>query len=787
MKESPDELRRRIETLEDRISNLCAAVLRVSASLDLETVLREIVDSARALTGARYGLITTVDDAGQPQDFVTAGLASGVHAVMAAWADGPRLFAHFRDLPEPLRVADLPAYVRELGFSTELIVSKTMQCTPMRHRDVHVGNFFLGEKEGGPEFTSADEEVLVLFASQAATAIANARTHRDERRARADLEALVETSPVGVVVFDGGSGRPVSFNREARRIVERLRMPEGSPEELLDVITCRRGDGREVTLAEFPMAEQLSSPDTVRAEEITLTVPDGRSVTTLVNATPIRSADGTVESMVVTMQDLAPLQELERQRAEFLGMVSHELRTPLSSIKGSAVAVLGASRAPDLAETRQFFRVIDEQADQMLGLIGDLLDQGRIETGTLSVSPEPTEVARVVDQARNTFLGGGGEHVLDIDLPEDLPRVMADSGRIVQVLSNLFSNASRHSPESSPIRIAAVRDGLHVAISVADRGRGVPPDRLPHLFRKYDSAAAGRGEGRLGRSGLGLAICKGLVEAHGGRIWAESGGAGRGTRFTFTLPVAEAPADSAGSAPGRSRRARKGKERTRILVVDDDPHSLGYVRDALVEADYAPVVTGDPEALPGLVRTYEPRLVLMDLVLPDTDGIKLMEGVRELEDLPVIFISAYGRDETIVRALDAGAADYIVKPFSPSELTARVRSALRRRVEPEPFLLGDLAIHYEERRVTVADRPVTLTVTEFEVLRVLSTSAGRVVTYESLLGRAWGRRNRGSGDPRVVRAIVKSLRRKLGDDAANPAYVRNERGVGYRMPRPGES
>ena len=162
-----------------------------------------------------------------------------------------------------------------------------------------------------------------------------------------------------------------------------------------------------------------------------------------------------------------------------------------------------------------------------------------------------------------------------------------------------------------------------------------------------------------------------------------------------------------------------------------------------------------------------------------------MEGVRELEDLPVIFISAYGRDETIVRALDAGAADYIVKPFSPSELTARVRSALRRRVEPEPFLLGDLAIHYEERRVTVADRPVTLTVTEFEVLRVLSTSAGRVVTYESLLGRAWGRRNRGSGDPRVVRAIVKSLRRKLGDDAANPAYVRNERGVGYRMPRPG--
>ena len=285
----------------DRISSLSAAVLRVSASLDLETVLREIVDSARALTGARYGLITTVDDAGQPQDFVTAGLASGVHAVMAAWGRTDRGSSRTSGTcRNPLRVADLPAYVRDLGFSTELIVSKTMQCTPMRHRDVHVGNFFLGEKEGGPEFTSADEEVLVLFASQAATAIANARTHRDERRARADLEALVETCPVGVVVFDGGSGRLVSFNREARRIVEPLRTPGGELEELLDVITCRRGDGREVPLAQFPMAQQMSSAETVRAEEITLSVPDGRRVTTLVNATPIRSADGAVESMVVT-------------------------------------------------------------------------------------------------------------------------------------------------------------------------------------------------------------------------------------------------------------------------------------------------------------------------------------------------------------------------------------------------------------------------------------------------------------------------------------------------------
>ncbi len=178
--------------------------------------------------------------------------------------------------------------------------------------------------------------------------------------------------------------------------------------------------------------------------------------------------------------------------------------------------------------------------------------------------------------------------------------------------------------------------------------------------------------------------------------------------------------------------------------------------------------------------------MLLDLRLPGTDGIELMERIPELGDLPVVFISAYGRDETIVRALDAGAADYIVKPFSPTELTARVRAALRRRAAPEPFLLGELAIGYDERRVTVAGRPVELTATEFELLRVLSINAGRVVTYDSLLRQAWGRRAREPGDPKLVRAVVKRLRRKLEDDGASPAYILNARGVGYRMPGPGD-
>ena len=173
-------------------------------------------------------------------------------------------------------------------------------------------------------------------------------------------------------------------------------------------------------------------------------------------------------------------------------------------------------------------------------------------------------------------------------------------------------------------------------------------------------------------------------------------------------------------------------------------------------------------------------------MLPETDGIELMERVPELADLPVIFISAYGRDETIARALDAGAADYIVKPFSGTELTARIRAALRRWAEPDPFVLGALAIRYDQRQVSVAGRPVELTATEYELLRVLSLNAGRVSAYESLLRQV-------SGKPRdraamvALRGLVKSLRRKLGDVAIEPAYILTERSVGYRMPRPARS
>ena len=261
--------------------------------------------------------------------------------------------------------------------------------------------------------------------------------------------------------------------------------------------------------------------------------------------------------------------------------------------------------------------------------------------GTLTVVPEPSNGAALVDQARTTFLTGGGRHPVLIDLP----RAMADSERIVQVLGNLLSNAARHSPPSS-------------------RSRSRPS-----------------------------------------------------------------------RAPGR------GRAKTPILVVADDPETLRYVRGALSDAGYAPLVAGDPEELFRVIRSERPSLVLLDLILPGTDGIELMQQVPELAHVPAIFISAYGRDETIAKALESGAADYIVKPFSSTELVARVQAALRDRSEPETFVLGDLTIDYGPRRASLAGRVVSLTATEFDLLRVLSLDAGHVVTTSVLLRQVWGRRH----------------------------------------------
>ena len=378
----------------ERLSRLSEASLRINESLDFATVLQGVLDSGRALTTARYGVMTLLDDEGGVQDFLSSGLTAAEAGQLRRIPDGPRIFEALTGISEPMRLPDLAAHVRALGFGdfTHPLPVDVLRflAAPMFHRGARVGHVFVGGKESGAEFSRADEETLVMLASQAALVIANARKTSEERQARANLETLVNTSPVGVVVVDARTGALISFNREALRIVDGLREGDQPPQDLLKVVTCVRADGREISLVELPLAEALRDGETVRAEEIVLRVPDGRRVSALLNATPIHGEDGQLASFVIMLQDMTPLEEQERLRAEFLAMVSHELQDAAHLHQG-----LGISHACGMLASRSSTprRYTSSSASSTSSRItcatssADLLDVARIETGTLPVSP----------------------------------------------------------------------------------------------------------------------------------------------------------------------------------------------------------------------------------------------------------------------------------------------------------------------------------------------------------------------------------------------------------------
>ena len=564
--------------LRTRDAKLSEVILRITESLDPDNVLQEVVDGARSLTGARCGAVVLLDEHCQIKQFVTSGVNPQGDQLLE------NLSKQLGEIREPLRLADPAGHFPSVGSPEDHLPMKTLLAAPIKHRGERVGNIYLTEKEGSGEFTVKDEETLVMFAAQAAVTIGNARLYQEERQARAGLatekrrlEALVESSPVGVMVVDAATRTFASVNQEAERILGMSPEPGTTLVRYHEVAIYRRTDGEMYEGQERPLARALDQGEVVRAEEILLDRPGGGTTLVLVNATPIYSDDGKIVSAVAVLQDMTPLEELERQRNEFLAMVSHELRTPLTTIIGCTSVVL---RSPDplhISELLQYFRMIDEQSGYLRDLVNNLLDMTRIEAGALSVTPKPTDLNTLVDEAKTAFHRRGMRNTVEVDLAPGLPLIEADGRRIAQVLNNLLSNASKYSPETSTIRVTASRDDLHAIISVTDEGRGIPSEQLDRLFRKFSRLDDNGGQRKVAGEGLGLAICKGIVEAHGGRIWAESEGEGRGTRITFTIPVASSEArETSGDA-----QVSTATDRYRVLAVDDEPQMLWLLGNIL--------------------------------------------------------------------------------------------------------------------------------------------------------------------------------------------------------------
>ena len=611
-----------------------------------------------------------------------------------------------------------------------------------------------------------------------------------EEEERLRLQALIDSSPVGVMVVDARTQRLMLVNREAQRLSGDSYQIGKPLSECGQDISYRSPDGREWKIADLPLRRALNYGETVRAEEVTMEFPDGHTIPTLVNATPVYSEGGHIVSAIAIIQDLTPVQELEKLRNEFLGMVTHELRTPLSTIKGAAATGLRSRVALRPGESQEFFQIIEEQVDHLTDLVNNLLDMTSIEAGAFAATIEPTDLPPILGEAIAGFRRIQSNCLVECQIPPDLPKVDADRRRIVQVVINLLDNAARFSPPGSPIIVKLEHDDGYVTVHVRDSGPGIPEGKLPYLFRKFtrmDEDSVGNGSGL----GLGLAICKGIVEAHGGRIWAASS-RDTGTTISFTLVEAVEVSTASPAASSLDGVSVEGKgapgERFKILAVDDDQNALRFLRRLLEGAGYLPILSSDPGEVLEIVEVQGPDLILLDVMLPQINGLDLMKSIREYSDVPVIFLTARDARDDMVSALKAGGDDYVTKPFSESELLARVEVILRRRASngnfgtTTPYEFEGLTIDFDHRRVTVDGREVSLSATEYKLIGTLAQHAGRVMTHDQILQLVWGRDY--YGETELVRSMVRRLRSKLGDNAQDPRYIFTVAQVGYRMARP---
>ena len=278
-----EELEREVKTLRDRLSRSSEASRRIIASLDLETVLQDVLDSARELTRARYGVLTLLDKEGNIQNRLSSGLTPEQSRQLWEMREGMGFFEYLSGIRQPLRLRDFTSHIVATGLPEPRMPMPTSStvtflAAPIRHGDEFTGAVYLAEQLDGSEFTQEDEDTLVTFASQAALVIANAKSHADAQRARIDLQTVIDTSPVGIAVFDARNGELTSINREAIRIAEGLRPDGRSVEELLKILNVKRGDGREFSLHDPSFVRMLSAGEAVRAEEVVIETSQRRTV-----------------------------------------------------------------------------------------------------------------------------------------------------------------------------------------------------------------------------------------------------------------------------------------------------------------------------------------------------------------------------------------------------------------------------------------------------------------------------------------------------------------------------
>ncbi len=367
--------------------------------------------------------------------------------------------------------------------------------------------------------------------------------------------------------------------------------------------------------------------------------------------------------------EAAALRRSDTVKTALLRAVSHDLRSPLTAILTAAGPLEHGDASPE--ERRELAGVVREEGERLATLIDDLLDFSRIEAGAAGARPMACSLSEVVDAALSELRLGGD--AVRVEVSAELPELHVDAVQLQRALVNLIANARQHSAGHAVLVRAGISRG-RALVRIVDRGPGVPDAQQERIFEPFHQAGDPR-EGRRG-SGLGLAIARGFVEASGGRVWVESL-PHQGTTFVVELPL-----ESSGSRPGMS-------ERPRVLVLDDEPQILRALRAVLRDAGYEALPAATAEEALDVAALRRPDAAILDLVLPDGDGIEVARELRSWSAMPILVLSAVGEEDEKVRALEAGADDYVTKPFGPRELDraprggAAPRAARARRAGPD--------------------------------------------------------------------------------------------------------
>jgi len=513
----------------------------------------------------------------------------------------------------------------------------------------------------------------------------------------------------------------------------------------------------------------------------------------------VRDDPGHVLGRGVLLDDITLERSSMQSRSETLARAAHELKTPLAIIKGCATTLLGSSLNWEPTMLHEMLQMIDTQADRLHDILNTLLDVWRLDAGVQNLRLSEVHISKLLEQLVERWRKHAPHHQFVCIIPAEDIVVQCDALRIEQALNHLLNNAVTYSPTGSSSKIQLEMNDGEVRLSITDQGVGIAHEHLERIFDRFYRISPS--DERSSGSGLGLAVVRATVEAHGGKIWADSPGVGHGTTFYCTLPLAPSsqvePSQqkpwitaSASSPSGPLAAPRTGPlkqtMRSKVVVVENDARIARYLRAHLEDQQYrVQTVTHGIQFL-RQIDLEEPDMIFLATRLADMSGRELLQRLREFSRTPVMMLCDECDEDERVQLLDLGADDLVVKPFSMKELLARVRVLLRRSLiqGEQPgveaiFRTGELTIDYAQHQVYMQGQPVQLSRTEYKLLYTLAQNVGRVMTHELLLERVWGAEYNREVD--FIWVYISRLRRKIEADPRHPRYILTVPDVGYKL------